>query len=88
MPPPNETYLVVFQCGFIRIMNNPAVGCVNQHPVLEMRPLMLRIRMKKDAILDAGDDCPLVPHIDSDHVSNMNGLAVVIAHSMTSNGEV
>jgi hypothetical protein len=36
--------------------------------------------MKKDAVLDAGHDQALVSHIDSDHVSNMNGLSVVVAH--------
>ena len=54
---------------------------------MQMCPLMLRIRMQKDSILDAGNDHPLVPHIDSDHVSNMNWLAIVVAHSMTSQVE-
>jgi hypothetical protein len=37
--------------------------------------------VKVDAVLNATHDCALVPHIDSDHVSDMNGLTVVIAHS-------
>jgi hypothetical protein len=37
--------------------------------------------MKIDAVLNAGYDRALVPHIDSDHVSDMNGLTVVVAHA-------
>jgi hypothetical protein len=36
--------------------------------------------MKKDSILDACHDRALVPHIDRDHIANVNGLAIVIAH--------
>jgi hypothetical protein len=36
--------------------------------------------VKKDTVLDAGNDQALVPHIDGDDVPNVNRLAVVIAH--------
>jgi hypothetical protein len=83
MLPPNELHLVVFQC-FIGVMKYAPKGCVYQDPVVEMRPLVLRIRVKKDSILNASNDYSPVPHIDSDHVSDMNSLAVVVAHNMTS----
>jgi len=88
MPSPNEPHLVVLQCSLIWVVNYTAKGRVYQHPVVQMCPLVLRVRMKKDAVLDAGNDYPLVPQIDSDRVSDMNRLAVVVAHSMASTGEV
>ena len=47
---------------------------------MKMRPLLLRIRMKKDSILDARHDRALVSHIDLHHISNVNSLAVVVSH--------
>jgi hypothetical protein len=37
--------------------------------------------MKKDTVLDAGNDQAFVPHIDCDDVSNVNRLAIVVAHA-------
>jgi hypothetical protein len=79
MLPPKELYLV--ECGLIWIVNQATKSCVYQDPVVQVRPLLLGVRMKKDAVVDAGNDYPLVPHIDSDDVSNMNRLAVVVAHA-------
>jgi hypothetical protein len=80
MPPAKELHLVFFQCGIIGVVNQAAEGRVYQDTIVQMRPLLLRLRMKKDAVLDAGHDQTLVPHIDSDHIANMNGLSVVVAH--------
>jgi hypothetical protein len=80
MPSAKELHLVFFQCGIIGVVNQAAKARVYQDTIVQMRPLLLRLRMKKDAILDAGHDQTLVPHIDSDHIANMNGLSVVVAH--------
>jgi hypothetical protein len=80
MPPLPELHLVIFQGGLIGVVNQAAAARVYQDTIVQMRPLLLRVRMKKDAILDAGHDQALVPHIDSDNIADMNGLSVVIAH--------
>ena len=72
--------MVRFQGRFIGIMNHASKACVDEYAVMEMRPLLLRIRMEKDSILDARDHRTFVSHIDRDHNSNMNRLAIVVAH--------
>jgi hypothetical protein len=47
---------------------------------MQMGPLFPGVRVKKDSILDAGHDRTLVSHIDRDRITNMNRLAVVVAH--------
>jgi hypothetical protein len=69
-----------FECRFVCVMNHPAKACIDEHAIVKMRPLFLRIRMKKDSILDARDDRALVPYIDRDRISNMNRLAIMVAH--------
>jgi hypothetical protein len=61
-------------------MNHASKACVDENAIMKMRPSLLILRMKKDPILDAGHDRTLVSHIDRDHISNMNRLAVVVAH--------
>ena len=72
--------MVRFQGRFIGIMNHASKACVDEYAVMKMRPLLLRIRMKKDSIIDARHDRAFVSHIDGDHISNVNRLAVVVAH--------
>jgi hypothetical protein len=86
--PPKELYLVIFQRRLIRVVNQAAKARVYQDTVVQVRPLLVRVRMKKDTVLDAGHDQALVPYIDSDHIANMNGLSVVVTHEMTSNDEL
>ena len=81
MPSPKELHLIVCQCCLIRIVNQAGKARVYQDSLVKMRPLLSGVRMKKDAVLDAGHDQALVSHIDSDDVSNMNGLSVVVAHA-------
>lgn len=81
MSPPKQLHLILFQRCFIRVVNQAAEACVDQNPFVEMCPLLLRILMKKDAVLNAGNDQAFVPHIDSHDVSDMNGLIVVVAHA-------
>jgi hypothetical protein len=76
----SQSDVICFQCRFIGIMNQSARARIDQHAIMKMRPLLLRIRVKKDPILDARHDRTFVSHIDRDHISNMNGLAVVVAH--------
>ena len=47
---------------------------------MKMRPLLLRIRMKKDSILDARHDRALMSYIDRDLISNVNRPTIVVAH--------
>jgi len=61
-------------------MHHPAKACIDEYAIVKMRPLLLAMRMKKDAIFDARHDRTFVSHIDRDHISNMNRLAVVVAH--------
>ncbi len=81
MAPPKQLHLICLQCRFVRVVNDAAEARVYEHALLQVCPLLLRMWMKIDAILDARHDRAVVPHIDGDRVSNMNRLAVVVAHS-------
>src|SRR5215467_3024679 len=72
---------VGFERRLVGVVLHAAVAGVDQHAVLEVRPLLAAVRLQVDPVLDAADHRALMPQVDLDDVPDVNRLTIVISHS-------